>query len=217
MNWLSIHFYPTETQDLFLTRALKPFLEQYVWPQKESRAFFIRYQDEKGPHIRIRIRGEAEWLEGIIQPAFENWFKERGEWMAADYVRETERFGGEAALDWAEEYFHVSSRVALDRISRDQFTYGDAMFDALRLHTIAVYSAGFTRDRSRWYFGQLYEQWLPLFFPPDDAELLAEINASFENTFAPQKEHLKGTLEAFWKTLETEKFDTKQPKNHTRS
>lgn len=211
MLWLSFHFFPVEAQDVFLTRALKPFLEQYIWPQKDARAFFVRYQDEKGPHIRIRLRGEADWLETMIKPAFEGWFADRGEWSVEVYEPEAERFGGESALAWAEEHFHVSTRVVLDRIARPQFTYGDAMFDALRLHVIAVYSAGFTKERSRWYFGQLYEQWLPLFFAADDAALAQDITDAFEKTFAPQKEQLQATLDAFWKSLLAEKLDAKQP------
>ena len=127
------------------------------------------------------------------------------------YEPEPERFGGESALTWAEEHFHVSTRVVLDRIARPQFTYGDAMFDALRLHVIAVYSAGFTKERSRWYYGQLYDQWLPLFFAADEPTLAQEITDAFEKTFAPQKEQLRATLEAFWKSLLAEKLDAKQP------
>jgi thiopeptide-type bacteriocin biosynthesis protein len=210
MPWLSIHFYPDESQDVFLSRALKPFLEQYVWPQKTTRAFFIRYQDEKGPHIRIRIRGEQEWLEDPILPAFEGWFAGRGTWEQVRYEPETERFGGEEGLAWAEEYFHVSTRVALDRIARDQFTYGDAMFDALRLHCIAVFGAGMNKSRAQWYFTELYKQWLPLFFGAEDAAMTAEIVTSFDQTFAAQKASLSGTLDAFWTAMEAEKMDAVQ-------
>ena len=35
-----------------------------------------------------------------------------------------------------------ATRVALDRIKRERFTYGDAMFDALRMHTITAFAAG---------------------------------------------------------------------------
>lgn len=211
MNWLSIHFYPNETQDHFLTRALKPFLEQYIWSQKDARAFFIRYQDEKGPHIRLRIRGEEEWLQDMIRPAVEGWFQGRGEWMEVPYVRETDRFGGEEAMTWAEEHFHLSTRVVLDRISRDQFIYGDAMFDALRLLAIMAFGAEFTPDKARWYFDQLLEQWLPLFFPVDDAAVVAEIKESFDQTFSAQKVSLVEAIIELWTSLEAEKFDDNQP------
>jgi len=211
MTWLSIHLYPTDTQDIFLARALKPFLAQYIWPQKDARAFFVRYHDEKGPHIRIRMRGEAVWIDEVLKPAFEGWFVDRGEWAEVPYEPETARFGGEAALAWAEEHFHISTRVVLDRIAKEQFTYGDAMFDALRLHAITAYSAGFSRERVRWYFGELFDQWLPLFFPTDEVGLEAEVTASFDTIFEPQQEKITATLDAFWTSLEKEQLDPKQP------
>lgn len=216
MTWLSFHFYPLETPDVFLARAVKPFLEQFVWPVKGARAFFIRYDDEKGRHIRLRIRGEAEWLRETLQPVLEGWFADRGSCEAMPYEAETERFGGEEAMALAEEYFHVSTRVVLDRIARDAYTYGDALFDALRMHAITAFSAGLSREKAAWYFARLCDQWLPVFFRPleggaPDADAVAAIKEGFEQAFNPQKEDLRLSLGELWKALETEKFDTKQP------
>ena len=76
---------------------------------------------------------------------------------------------------------------------------------------MTAFSAGFSQDRARWYFGQLLEQWLPLFFPMEEEALATEIKASFDTTFAPQKEQLSATMEGFWKTLGSERFDANQP------
>jgi thiopeptide-type bacteriocin biosynthesis protein len=217
MTWLSIHFYPLETPDIFLARALKPFLETFIWREKGARAFFVRFDDEKGPHIRLRLRGESEWLRKTLLPALEGWFADRGEWQEVPYVPEKERFGGDEALALAEEYFHISTRVVLGRIGRGAFTYGDAMFDAMRMHTITAYAAGFTRERAAWYFGQLCTQWLPLFFRPLDsaepmsADMQAALIEQFEKSFDPQKEDLRMAIGELWKALEAEKFDPDQP------
>ncbi|MFN0213369.1 MAG: lantibiotic dehydratase C-terminal domain-containing protein, partial [Saprospiraceae bacterium] len=117
-------------------------------------------------------------------------------------------------LGLAEEYFHLSSRVTLDRLAREQHTYGDSMFDALRMHTIAAHAAGMDLEQTSRYFGQLMEQWLPLFFVPEENAtpgFLDEIKAGFENNFAPQKEDLQASLLELWKALDKEKFDKKQP------
>jgi thiopeptide-type bacteriocin biosynthesis protein len=214
MSWLSFHFYPLENQDVFLTRSLRPFLQQYIWSKRGARAFFIRYQDERGPHIRIRMRGEASWIEETLRPAFTGWQEGRGEWIEVPYLPETERFGGAEALELAEEYFHLSSRVTLERMAREMYTYGDGMFDALRMHTITAHAAGMNQGEAAAYFGQLTEQWLPLFFATEAGpypEFLFEIRAGFENNFAPQAADLKTTLNELWKALEKEKFDKKQP------
>ncbi len=216
MTWLSFHFYPLETTEVFLVRAVKPFLEQFVWPVKGARAFFIRYEDEKGSHIRLRIRGESDWLAEILQPTLEGWFADRGTCEMAPYEPEKERFGGDEPLALAEEHFHVSTRVVLDRIGRGVYTYGDGMFDALRMHTITAFAAGMGREKAAWYFAQLCEQWLPVFFRPAagaplDADAVGAIRDGFENGFVPQQETLRSTMRELWKALETEKFDTKQP------
>ncbi|MCB0545211.1 MAG: thiopeptide-type bacteriocin biosynthesis protein [Saprospiraceae bacterium] len=216
MNWLSIYFYPLETPDVFLARGVKPFLEQFVWPVKGARAFFVRYDDEQGRHIRLRIRGEDQWLEEQLRPVLEGWFADRGEWREVPYEPETERFGGPDSLALAEEYFHISTRVVLDRIKREGFTYGDAMFDALRMHVITAFAAGLGREKTAWYFARLCEQWIPVFLSPADGPALDEAGQQdllerFGQQFDPQKEDLRMALGELWKALEVEKFDTDQP------
>ena len=215
-QWRSYQIYPLETQDVFLTRAMRPFLERYIWVTPGARAFFIRYDDQKGPHIRLRLRGEAPWLDETLRPAFSEWFAGRGEITEAPYLPETQRFGGDEAMNRAEEHFHLSSRVVLDRMNR-LYSYGDALFDALRLHTITAFSAGWDRERSAWYFGQLCNQWMELFFQPaesgDDAQgdWRAALKAGFENSFTPQREDFRLALSELWAALDKEKFDPAQP------
>jgi thiopeptide-type bacteriocin biosynthesis protein len=213
---LSFHIYPLEKHDVFLTRALKPFLEQFVWPVKGARAFFIRFEDEKGPHLRVRVRGEQAWLDDTLRPTLEGWFADRGEILETEYSGEAARFGGETALMWAEEHFHISTRVVLDRLARVPYTYGDALFDALRLHTSAAYAAGLGHEKTAWYFGRLYEQWLPLYFRPADGAAADEdfetaIRSSFAKSFEPQRAALTESLDTLHKALETETFDHRQP------
>lgn len=218
-TWLSYHIYPLETPDVFLARALRPFLEKYVWPVAGARAFFVRYEDEKGPHIRLRMRGEAGWLIETLQPAFAGHFESRGEYEKTLYLPETERFGGPEAMSWAEEYFHLSTRVALDRLNRP-YTYGDAMYDALRMHSITAFAAGWTREKSGWYFGRLCDQWMALFFQPADhspgdskspGEWQEALKEDFERQFTAQREELRLALSELWAALEKGKFDPEQP------
>ena len=213
-EWLSFHFYPLETADVFLTRALRPFLEQYIWSKSGTRAFFIRYEDDKGLHIRLRLRGEQDWLRETLEPAVEGWFADRGECLAIPYDPEVTRFGGEEAMTWAEEYFHISTRVVLDRLQRPQYTYGDALFDTLRMHTMTAFAAGLEREKAAWYFRQLCEQWVPLFFQPADgenADLLQNVLANFEQNYTPQADSIRANLNTLWDSLGEEKFDPKQP------
>jgi thiopeptide-type bacteriocin biosynthesis protein len=216
MRWLSFHVYPLETQDVFLVRALKPFLAQSVWPVKGARAFFIRFEDEKGPHLRVRVRGEQDWLDETLRPVLEGWFADRAEIRENEYTGEVARFGGETGLMWAEEHFHISTRVALDRLAQTPYTYGDALFDALRLHVSAARAAGFDRKKTAWYFSRLEQQWLPLYFRPADGaaaddDFKSAVRNSFAKSFEPQRETLKETLDGLWAALEAGQFDPAQP------
>lgn len=210
MSWLSFHLQPLENQDVFLVRALRPFLQQYIWPQRGARAFFLRYQDENGPQLRIRLNGDEAWINDTLRPAWEGWMQGRGEWLEVPYLPETERFGGENALALAEEHFHLNTRVVLDRLAREQFTYGDAMFDALRMNAITAHAAGLAREAAARYFEQLAAQWLPLFFG-DDKEQLDAIKDGFEKNFAPQQDDLRQVMTELWKALDKESFDKQQP------
>lgn len=213
-TWLSYHIYPLETPEVFLARALRPFLEKYVWPTAGARAFFIRYEDEKGLHIRLRMRGAAGWLAETLQPAFEAHFESRGDYEITIYLPENERFGGPEAMSWAGEFFHLSTRVVLDRLNRP-YTYGDAMFDALRLHTITAFAAGWTPEKSAWYFDRVCDQWMELFFQPETNNSPAgwrqALKEDFEQKFNPQREELRLAISELWTALEKGKFDTEQP------
>ncbi len=217
-TWLSFHIHPLETLDVFLARGVRPFLEQHIWAKSDARAFFIRYEDENGPHIRLRIRstaGQPEFDE-LVRSAVQEWFEPRGTLEELPYEPETDRFGGEAGLQLAEAYFHLSTRVTLDRLNRP-FTYGDAMFDALRMHVITAFAAGWNREKSAWYFEQLCKQWIELFFQPSDDKAKAKANwqesllDDFEGSFVPQQEDLRLAIDELWTALEKGNFDQEQP------
>lgn len=214
MIWRSFHFFPLEAADVFLARGLRPFLEHHVWPVRGVRAFFLRYEDEKGPHLRLRFKGEQDWMDNTLQPAFEGWFQDRGRWEMVPYLPEADRFGGEEALILAEEHFHISSRVVLDRLNRP-YSYGDAMFDAIRLNIAMIIAANFDRERAAWYFGQLSDQWLQLFFKPEDQPadeaFYDTIKARFEQSFKRQEDSLRHVVPQFYNAVKQDKLDKSQP------
>ncbi|MEZ4920797.1 MAG: thiopeptide-type bacteriocin biosynthesis protein [Saprospiraceae bacterium] len=212
-QWLSYHFFPEETPDIFLVRGFKPFLEQHIWKQKGARAFFIRYEDASGQHLRLRLKAEASYLEDTIKPAFKSWMEERGRFEEVPYQAETARFGSPEALALAEEHFHLSTQVVLQRLSRP-YTYGDALFDGLRMHLSTVFAIGMERPRAAWYFEALCRQWIPVFFAPDpehEIDLEAEVLQDFETSFEKQKETLMNANIQTWDALQQDSFDKNQP------
>jgi thiopeptide-type bacteriocin biosynthesis protein len=215
-TWLSYHVYPQETQNVFLVRALQPFLAQNIWPERGARAFFVRFADEKGEHVRVRLRGERTWLQEKLMPAWEGAMEGRGELIVVPYRPETERFGGEALLPWAEEHFHISTRVTLDLLSQDLYSYGDAMHDNLKQLLIMAFCAGLSPEKTAWYFGQLQKQWLDLYFREEDGSPLLpksqqDLNERFKTAYQPQKKAIQASLSDLWENLQDDKFATAQP------
>ena len=210
-NWHSFYIYPLDTLDICLLRAVRPFLAQYIWPETGARAFFIRYEDADGPHLRLRLRGEQPYMEQTVIPAFYRDFEGKGTIKEVPYVAETARFGGEESMALAEEHFHISSRVVLERMARQPYVYGDAMFDAMRMQLIVYSAAGFDDKKIASYAADLLEQWLPLYFQGEaGTDWEHEIKAAFGQHFTPQKAALKGVLDPFWYDLQKGRVDMDQ-------
>ncbi len=214
--WLSYHLYPQETLDVFLLRGLRPFLEQHVWPKQGARAFFIRYCDEQGEHIRLRLNAlSEEWMQAMPKMVHE-WFTQRSAIREVAYQASSELFRTPDGLYWVEEHFHLSSRVVLERMYAT-YTYGDALFDALRLHVIAVYAAGWSREQSANYFGRLCDRWAPLFIVPTETnngtpeQWMEDLKVAFEDAFRPQQEEIRFAVVELWESLHRSRFAAQQP------
>lgn len=212
MNWYSIHCFPHETPDVFLARGIRPLLEQHIWPLSGARAFFVRYHDDSCPHIRLRVRGEAAWFDETFRPAVTNAMEARGDFQEMPYEPETARYGGPDTLPLAEEYFHLSSRVALDLMNK-AYTYGDAMFDTLRMQLIALHSAKLSRMEAAVYVEKLTKEWISAFFQADDVpadKLQEDVLKQFDAALVKQYDVLKNTLLELWNSLDDNKLDLKQ-------
>lgn len=138
-----VHFDVIET-DKFITECIVPEAERLMLAGKASSWFFLRYW-HGGPHLRIRFRDVdakahaefesrlADWLgnhptgiRAVERESFRAHFgtadpepwHEHGEVARAEYLPETERYGGAAALAACEEVFHTSSRIAAAVLSK---------------------------------------------------------------------------------------------------
>lgn len=127
-GWTSLHCMvhcTPETVDEFLLADVAPLLDRHG-----SEWFFIRY-GEGGPHLRIRVRGDAGELAEPLATLASKLPSVPGPWTAdaerngrahgtvhaIAYEPETERYGGASALPIAEEVFVHSTRIALRAIA----------------------------------------------------------------------------------------------------
>lgn len=139
-NWLSAHIYfegniYSDQCDEIVRQVLIPFVESEVNKKLLKKYFFIRYSDS-GPHLRVRFYGEEDKLESRLKPLFESsidaslktflsinkdenqkhFDREKFFVKWIPYEPEIERYGGERAIEIAEEFFYYSSITAIEII-----------------------------------------------------------------------------------------------------
>ncbi|MBV2364126.1 lantibiotic dehydratase [Streptomonospora sp. NEAU-YY374] len=85
-----------------------------------ARTWFVRYRDDSGPHLRLRLRAPAE--PDAVQAAVGEWARTLGEaelihtWRLEPYRPERDRYGRGTAMRAAEDVFVADSRAALAQI-----------------------------------------------------------------------------------------------------
>lgn len=123
--------------DFLLKEVIAPFFQSLVVRKKLERWFFIRYNDEEGYHLRIRIKPKIARNEGYtIYQAYNQFLKvietKRAKGMVNKIVIDTyfpeyNRYGGSiASMELSEKLFYIDSQylpVILDTAC-DRFISG---------------------------------------------------------------------------------------------
>lgn len=122
-QWAYLKLYtPSHCQNAVLVR-MRPILQDLLDQGLANGFFFVRYQDEGGAHLRLRIYRAAGDALAIALPAL----KATLAGLDADrlvqsttiqpYVREVSRYGGVVVLDICEQIFCADSRHVLAFVS----------------------------------------------------------------------------------------------------
>jgi thiopeptide-type bacteriocin biosynthesis protein len=214
--WKSWHIVPNDVEDVFLVRVIKPFLRDVVWAEPTARAFYVRYHDETGPHIRLRIKGRPNWFESKAIPELLLYLERKCTFTESVYTPEPERFGGTDALLYAEEHAHLSTKTVLSRVSRVPYVYGDALFDAIRMSYMVTLAAGLSIEESKAYMRRLRDAWAPAFIRDVDGnkltpEAFTDLLETFQQQLEPQREKLTKAMADVAYYQKQGLFDEKQP------
>lgn len=119
-EWLYFKLYgPAVLQDDILRHTLGPWLRSKQEGGQLRGWFFLRYQDDLGPHLRLRLRPTepASWptlAQELAALGTDLRVKERLTHLQIDsYSREVIRYGGLTGVRLAEGLFEADSRCAL--------------------------------------------------------------------------------------------------------
>jgi thiopeptide-type bacteriocin biosynthesis protein len=118
-EWLYAKLYTgPATADRVLTETIRPLVDEVDGAGLADGWFFIRYADPE-PHLRLRFHGEPQRLTTEVLPRLEAavapLLADGRLWrMQLDtYVREVERYGGDAGILLAEQLFSLDSDCVL--------------------------------------------------------------------------------------------------------
>jgi len=197
-TWLSVHLFYNEPWEEFLYEAVEPYVSTAIQTGIAESYFFIRYW-EKGPHIRLRFKGEKDMMETILKPNMEehflNYFEskpsirvepnfpkdfdEELKWHPNntftyfDYEGELERFGGENGISIIENQFMLSSKTILELIKRKtkSWSYDDALGNAIKLHLTFLNSMGMDINHAIQFLQFFTDNWLPYTYQKKEEQL----------------------------------------------
>jgi Lantibiotic biosynthesis dehydratase C-term len=160
-SWLVAYLYYDEPWERLLTEAVLPYAEIVAQTGIAESWFFVRYW-ERGPHIRLRFKAEADVIEKMLRSNLEehflNYFEsvpsfridpsyppripDAYKWLPNNsvqydvYLPELERYGGVNGMALAEQQFALSSKIVLKSIEAlgQQWSYDDALGTGIKLH-----------------------------------------------------------------------------------
>ena len=184
--WLACYIYHGEPWESLLKDHVGPIAHSILADGLAEQFFFIRYW-ERGPHIRLRFKGDRRRMEATIRPRLNQYFEryfsdnpsnreepegvaslpEDKQWFPNDslqyieYEPELSRYGGPVGLEISERQFQVSSDTVLAVMGdSDGWDYERAMGAAIQLHLGFAYAMGMDLPEAISFYTRIFKLWL---------------------------------------------------------
>ncbi|MCX6580677.1 MAG: hypothetical protein NT166_10900 [Candidatus Aminicenantes bacterium] len=229
-TWLAAYLYYAEPWEDFLLKVMKPFVDDVMEKALAEQFFFIRFW-ERGPHIRLRFKGETDILQNQVKPRLEkyflNYFKEHPslrqdpddmekwpadqQWRPNDSVQyiqydpEVERYGGPYAILTAEKQFEASSRTVLAVIEESgSWDYDRALGAAIQLHLGFAFALGMDLAEAAEFYSRIAIHWFASAYgytSDISPEELKNLREITMKAFEESFQRQKNTLVPFHQTL----------------
>lgn len=220
-HWLYYKIYPKKFGQIeeVIRQIVKPARDLACAHPDVKNWFFVRYVDERGNHIRLRLHGSARFcretrgeiekliarelplVKSVVRPAIfamedESLFEVESDqgYTSATYEPEYEKYGGPVGVAIAEKLFEVSSELALEAVCREAELFPDRpdrMLLSLRLMRLLVAQVHH-EPSARTRFLRNYK-W---YWSGQDRQDAFGLRARFEQTARERRGHLDQRLEA---------------------
>ena len=214
-TWLAAYLYCGEPWEELLTQGLQPFVRAVMEKGLAEQYFFIRFW-ERGPHLRLRFKGETGRLESEVKPwltsYFHHYFEKKSppadklEIQFVPYEPEIDRYGGPTGILIAEKQFEVSSNAVLAVIEEcDRWDYDRALGAAIQLHLGFAFALGMDLIETAAFYSHIFKMWFSRSWgyeqeaSPEELKKRRDITLkAFEENFAKQKSILIPYHNTLW-------------------
>ncbi len=202
-GWLSAHLffeggmYGPECDRVVLDVA-EPFVLRCRREEWTDGHFFIRY-GEGGPHVRLRLRGAEEVLQGLVWPALVEHVPAALRVERVPYEPETVRYGGPDALQVAERHFADSSETAYRLLAGIGTGRSSRLGRGLLAMVVLVHAFAGDRDRGAAFARMYATGYLRLLGERDEGGALL---GAFGDGYQRQAGRLAEHVDEVWSRLD---------------
>jgi hypothetical protein len=187
-KWLTVCLYYNEPWEEFLLQGVKPYVDVVMQAGIADYYYYQRCWD-RGPHIKLWFKGNAEVLANILKPNlgehFRQYFESRpslrqepaypdkfpinAKWYPNDSIQYVENmlrdydFGGPVVYFIAQKQFNASSNIVLESLKNKgkRWTYDDAVSTAMKLHLSFAFATGMDLEEMQFFFERMWQSWEP--------------------------------------------------------
>lgn len=225
-SYVSVYLYTAGlNMDTILTEYVRKLISDLYFKKLISDYFFIRYADEKGLHIRLRILPlkrlyDAEIIR-LVDESYPAYLASQKAHLPAGwpahiylpYIPETVRYGGKATLKVCEQYFRYSSDTVLSFIVPDTPDGYDLRFSqSLMLNLVFIYhiQENFQKEILPSLLDDVINSWMHSCLTAVNATVADKdisvdapaVMLQFQTVFDTQKEELLNLLNTIWQSCE---------------
>ena len=231
-KWLTACLYYAEPLENFLVQGVKPYVD-VVMQAGIANCFYFQRSWDRGPHIKLWFKGNAEIIDTMLKPNliehFEQYFESRPslrnepnypdnfpeskKWLPNNSVHYFELMTPDTSVEQGvlrvitQKQFCASSMATLNSIKSNsgRWTYDDAMSTAIKLHLSFAFAVGMDLAEIHHFFKLLWKQWQPVSAQPNKTNFpnKAKLKKSFKKALAIQKLDLTAFTVALWDSIES--------------